>query len=55
MQPRDDKTEELYLAKKKTKQRLKLFKICFGLVKILVPLLSFIDKHWSKITAFFNE
>ncbi|WP_156685513.1 hypothetical protein [Pseudomonas sp. Irchel s3h9] len=55
MQPRDEKAEELYLAKEKTKQRLKLFKVCFGVIKVLVPLLSIIDRHWTKIIAFFHE
>jgi hypothetical protein len=55
MQPRDEKAEELYLTKVKTKQRLRLLKTCFGVIKILVPLLSIIDKHWMKIIAFFHE
>ena len=55
MQPHDEKAEELYPAKVKTKQHLKLLKICFGVIKVLVPLLSMIDKHWSKIIAFFHE
>ncbi|MGF6167183.1 hypothetical protein M2426_000756 [Pseudomonas moraviensis] len=55
MQPRDEKAEELYLAKVKTKQRLRLLKTCFGVIRILVPLLSIIDRHWMKIVAFFHE
>jgi hypothetical protein len=55
MQPRDEKAEELYLVKRKRKQRLRLFKTCFGVIKILVPLLSMIDRNWTKIIAFFHE
>ncbi|MBF8748234.1 hypothetical protein [Pseudomonas monteilii] len=55
MQPRDEKAEELYLVKRKRKQRLRLLKTCFGVIKILVPLLSMIDRNWTKIIAFFHE
>lgn len=55
MQPRDEKAEELYLAKEKRKQRSKLFKTCLSVVKVLVPILSMVDRHWSKIIAFFHE
>lgn len=55
MQPRDEKAEELYLAKKKAKQRSKLLKTCLGVIKVLVPILSLVDRHWSKIIAFFHE
>ena len=53
MQPRDDKTAELYLVKRKTKKRLMLLKTCFIVIRVLVQLFTLIDKYWSKIVAFF--
>lgn len=54
MQPRDEKTAELYLTKRNRKKRLKLFKTCLCAIKVLVSLFSLIDKYWSKIVAFFE-
>jgi hypothetical protein len=54
MQPNDEKTAELCLVKRNKRKRLKLLKAFLYAIKILVPLFALIDKHWTRLVAFFE-
>lgn len=54
MQPNDEKTAELCLAKQTKQKRLKLLKAFLYVIKVLVPLFALIDKHWTRLVAFFE-